>query len=364
MASIWKASPNKAHTVQFITAHGQRKSVTLERHLTKQQALTIKHWIERLNASQRAGLPYDHDCAQWLARIGDELHDRIASSGLIEARSTNRLGAVLTEYIESHRRGVASGTLCNWRQTEGALLDFFGTEKRINEITEDDAREWREWMLENGRGDNTARRYAGYAVQLLTPAMKKFRIIENPFAVLPLSVLPREDKYFLSREDTEKILAACEDPNDRLYFALARYGGLRLPSESKGLRWQHILWEQGKILLHAPKTNRHDGKGKRYIPLFSCLKPHLQEQFDAAADKEGLVISKYVDVHKIKKVVVSCGIEIWPDFYRTLRYSRRCELLSKRPANLVAGILGHSESTATRFYSGYDPADFDACTED
>ena len=53
-----------------------------------------------------------------------------------------------------------------------------------------------------------------------------------------------------------------------LIFALARYGGLRTPSETKSLKWGDVDFERGRIRVPSPKTEHHEGKGSRLIPLF------------------------------------------------------------------------------------------------
>ena len=65
---------------------------------------------------------------------------------------------------------------------------------------------------------------------------------------------------FISREDIQKVLDACPDNEWRLIFALARYGGLRIPSELYGLIWDDILWDKERFVIHSPKTEHNEGK--------------------------------------------------------------------------------------------------------
>lgn len=350
-------------TIQVFCEDGKRRSIRLEHGLSRKQATVFQSWVEQLSASKRSGLPLDEDCQRWLIKLGDVMHDRVAATGLVEARSTNRLGNIITEYIDSHKGGISAETLRLWRSTEGVLLDYFGADKPIHRLTAEQARAWREWMLQT-LAENTARLRTRTAVQMLRSAMKAHRIFDSPFAGLPMVVTPRKDKHFVSIQDTEKILAACEDPNARLYFALARYGGLRCPSEVKGLLWSHVDWNAGRILIHAPKTKRFEGRGERYIPLFKSLEPHLLERFDAAPIGDSLVIPKRVSSTYLKKVVKKCEIPVWKDFFKSCRSSRQGELLEKHPDFVVAGIMGHSKTTAATFYNQVSPDAFNACAED
>ncbi len=51
-------------------------------------------------------------------------------------------------------------------------------------------------------------------------------------------------------------------------ITLARFGGLRCPSEVLPLRWEQINWQHETILVESPKTEHHaDGKS-RLVPMF------------------------------------------------------------------------------------------------
>ena len=49
----------------------------------------------------------------------------------------------------------------------------------------------------------------------------------------------------------------------RVIFALARYGGLRIPSELYGLTWDDILWDKKRFIIHSPKTEHIEGRETR-----------------------------------------------------------------------------------------------------
>ncbi len=63
-------------------------------------------------------------------------------------------------------------------------------------------------------------------------------------------------------------------------FALSRFGGLRCPSEHVTLTWEDVDWERSRIRIHSPKTEHHEGKESRVIPIFPELRPHLEAMWD------------------------------------------------------------------------------------
>lgn len=50
----------------------------------------------------------------------------------------------------------------------------------------------------------------------------------------------------------DRIMAVC-DPNWRTIVGLARYGGLRCPSEVLSLRWELVDWENDRMVVDSPK---------------------------------------------------------------------------------------------------------------
>ncbi len=84
-------------------------------------------------------------------------------------------------------------------------------------------------------------------------------------------------------------MAACPDDQWRLIFALARYGGLRIPSEIQKLQWADIDWEKSRFTVYSPKTEHVDGKGTRQVPLFPELRPYLESWAQHRNGDEALI---------------------------------------------------------------------------
>ena len=356
------ASLNKTplgFTVQVICEDGKRRSIALG-HLTRQQAQTIRQHIEHIVLTKKSGLPLDSATQRWLNRTGDELYGRIAHAGIIKRRTTSRLDSYLEQWIKAMSPGHADTTVSAWEHVREALVEFFGADFKINHITQDEVRRWREWQL-SLHADNTVRRRIGFCRQMFRKSVKERQLTENPFDGFPTTVIGWLKEYFITNEKAQAILAKCPDHHWRLYFALARYGGLRIPSEIRGLRWSDVNWEDGVIRVLSPKTKRFPNQAERKIPLFKTLEPHLLESFQQATPGDDyllpVIFRRGWAKDGLKQIIRDAGFTVWQRLHSNLRSSRQAELLKKYLPHVVAAWMGHSEAVALRHYSQVTPDD-------
>src|SRR5262249_27074771 len=141
----------------------------------------------------------------------------------------------------------------------------------------------------------------------------------------------------------------------RLLLALARYGGLRTPSEPLALEWTDVNWERGRFRVVAPKTKHEDG-GERWVPLFPELRPFFEEAFERAAPGAVHVVSRWRDTQKnlrtgLLRILRRAGVKPWPRLYQNMRASRETELAEWFPISVVAEWLGNSPKTALAHYT-------------
>src|SRR5262249_7278013 len=159
--------------------------------------------------------------------------------------------------------------------------------------------EFRLHLAETMDADSTVPRICGRAKQFFRYAVRKKLLAENPFGDMKsLAVKANKDReFFVTREAASQVLAACPDNEWRLLFALCRFGGLRCPSEPLALRWGDIDWERDRFRVSSPKTEHHEGKESRWVPIFPELRPYLEAAFEAAAEGVEFVITRYRDAN-------------------------------------------------------------------
>lgn len=356
MASIGQET-NGRRRILFVAANGQRKTVRLGK-VSQRDAEQVCRHIEALVASTIHGQAMPRETAVWLKGVGDKLHDRLARVGLAEPRAeagSDKLIGFVDRYIES-RTDAKPRTIISLRQTRRELLAHFGKDRTLASITAGDADAFRLALLARKLADNTVRRFCGRARQFFRAAMRLEMIERDPFAGIKCAVGANPSRlYFVTREEAGKVLDACPNAEWRLIFALSRYGGLRCPSEHMALRWGDINWEHNRMLVRSVKTEHHEGKDVRMIPIFPELLPYLREVFEQAEPGAEHVITHYrrgcgnLGV-PMRRAILRAGLKPWPKLFHNLRATRETELAESFPLHVVCAWIGNSSTIAARHY--------------
>ncbi|MCD4824270.1 MAG: site-specific integrase [Phycisphaerae bacterium] len=211
-------------------------------------------------------------------------------------------------------------------------------------------------MLERGLAEATVRRRCKRAKQFFSAAIKKRLFAGNPFDEVPTADRVNVARQrFISCDDIYRVIEACPDTEWRLVFALARFGGLRIPSELLPLTWDDINWAENKFLVHSPKTEHIEGKDVRLVPLFPALLPYLQEAFDQAEPGQKHLITRFRHAGvnlgtQAHRIIVRAGLKPWPKTFQNLRASCETELVEDFPIHVVTAWLGNSPEIAKKHY--------------
>ena len=210
----------------------------------------------------------------------------------------------------------------------------------------------------------TIRKRLQFATMVFRAAVRQRLIVDSPFTgVTVKGTMPNRER-FVTQDETRRLLIACPNHHWRSVISLARYGGLRCPSEVLSLRWEDIDWAGGKILVTSPKTEHHPGKGTRRIPLFPELKAVLEEALNLAEKGAVYVVDEsmrkacrgpggWMNVNlrtTFLKIIKRAGLAPWERLFHNLRSSRQTELAETFPAHVVCDWLGNSEAVAMKHY--------------
>lgn len=367
MAGVINRNGRKA--VQFSSPDGKRKTISLGK-MSAKDADAIASKIDAIIASHLSQRAVDPDVAKWIAKLPVRLADKLSAAGLLAKRpeliadERPKLKAFLDAYL-SRRTDVKGSTRLFYGHTFRNLVDFFGSEKPLGEITLGDGDDFRRYLQSQGLAQNTICRRCGLARTLFRDAIRRKLISENPFADLNTVTKsnPARQRY-IPRALIAGVIEECPGAEWRLIVALSRFAGLRIPSEALTLRWSDINWHTGRITVHSPKTEHHEGKATRLIPLFPEIRQYLEDAQQVAPDGSEFVFNKLrrrVDQKQsgwkavnlrttFMKIVKRAGFDPWPKLWHNLRASAETDLAELFPMHVVCKWLGHGRLIAQEHY--------------
>lgn len=366
MASI-AHDGNGRRRILFVAPDGTRKTIRLGK-VDKKTAEGVCRHVEALLAAQIAAQPIPRETAVWLAEIGDTLRARLAAAGLIETRPTWTLAALIEAWMNSRSGGLRPGTLARLKQSQRSALEFFGPDRRIASITPGDAEDFRAALLSQGLAEATVRKRCSDMRSWMRYAMRHHWIDSNPFECVPTTAIATDKLRYISEADARRVLEHIGDPDLRLLFVLARWGGLRVVSEPKLLTWDCVDWERRRLRVPSPKTERY-GYGQRVIPLYPELVEPLSEAFERAQEGEQFILPKLRRISSaalrkpIQAAIIRAGLRPWPRLWQNLRSSRQTDLEQRFPGHVVCAWMGNNRQTAQRHYLQVLDSDYERAAQ-
>ncbi len=211
----------------------------------------------------------------------------------------------------------------NYKQAVDHLEKFIRRDVALTGLTKGDVDRWHRWMVfDNKLSPNTAGQNVKRCRQMMRSALDDGLIESNPFVGVKIDLSSDQTKNrFIDGESALAILASCPDQEWRTIFALARFGGLRCPSELLALRWSDIVWDRGRFKVRSSKTARY-GKGERVVPLFPELLAELQSLYDLVEPGVSVPLDAYViqtyrstetNLRKaLNRIADNAGVPQWP----------------------------------------------------
>lgn len=352
MASLSRTARG-GYVVQFMAGRDRRTIHlgTLPHKTAEQTRLRI----EALLACAQVNAPADPVTAAWLAGLGDDMVQRLVRAGLLADREREALGPMLDRYIDQ-RQELKPGSLVNLKATARLLTDYFRPGCELRSI---DAQQADEWVasLRSHYSPASVSRHIKRARQFFRVAVRWQLIADNPFVgiVAPDQVNAARSRFVPA--ELVRHLIANTRPSFGLVLALARFGGLRVPSEL-GLRWNDIDWRSGRVTVPSPKT------GDRTMPLFPELREHLEPaRRDNGVICAGMTLDKNMRT-RLLRLIERCGFSAWPRLFHNMRASRQTELASAFPLRAVCEWLGNSPAVAAKHYLQVQDDDFTRATQE
>ncbi len=379
MASLHKR-PDGCYQIRFgkrTKRRDSRKVVNLGK-MSDRQADAAQAHIAGILIRQDRGLPADLDTVDWLESLPLELHNRLAAKGLCEYRCNETEHTVqgLCDHYLAWKRDLAADSLRIYRATAAALCHYFGAGREIRRITPADMDDFVQWVYSHGNAET------GYKTPLA--ATTASRRIQNAKAIFRRAArrdwislsrwyemfdnVPRQTRtnpdrqYWVEADLVHKVMDHALNNEQRLIFALARWCGLRIPSEILDITWRDVDWEHEKIRIRSPKQSRYAHKRERWVPIWPEVGKFLNQQWDDSPSRRTYVISRYrsrnTSSHskmfraacKRMGLIKSLSERPWPKLWTNMRSTRATELRLQYPPAVVDYWLNHSEQVSKTHY--------------
>ena len=305
--------------------------------------------------------------AKWVSTIiGTKLHTKLVNVGLLETVKDTQLGSFCETYIAS-RTDIKQQTRINLLSSKRMLVEHFGADKDLRAITPAHVSEFKAALMTRYANATTGRTLRR-GRQFFAHAVDAGIINRNPFDKLKIPNQTNPSRlFFVDRETCQKVLETCPNLQWRLIFSLARFGGLRVPSELISLQWNDVLWSQKKIKVPSPKTEHIEGKDHRWVPLFPEIIEPLRQAFDIAKDGEQFIfprtITGAVNLRKgLTSIIKKAGLSPWPKLFQNLRASRETELCQNFPLHVASKWIGNTPTVAMGHYLQVIDSDWEKAT--
>lgn len=342
--------------IQWLDAEDRRHTIGIA-GIDRTFADDARRHVGALVVAGVSGGPVPVKTAKWLAEIPAKVHAKLVAKGLTAPRdeqesSTSQLGPFLDRYIKG-RTDIKERSIANFTQVKNGLVKHFGKRRDLTTINRGEMGDWHRGLLAK-LAPATVAMHVKRARQMFQDAVDRDLIAENPVKGIKAGSMKNEERMvYVPEASIEDVIAACPDAEWKLIFALARYGGIRIPSELPGLRWSRVHWDKGRFIVRAPKTAAHPGKAERTVPIFPELLPYLLASFEAAEPGEDRVIVLHRGENlrtTAEKIINRAGLTVWEKPFQNLRSSRETDLADEYPMHVVCDWIGNSEAVARKHY--------------
>ena len=362
MASVAK-KPNGTRDLLFKGSDGRRRKISLGK-ATAKQADAFRLRVAQLLQDQRMGTPHDAALSQWLVDLPPLMRRKLVRAGLQdEAPAALTMEGLIEKFTNT--RTVKPATMAIYRQATDSLTSFFGAGRRIDTITPADAEGWQAHIAKEGRvrekkgprnlSRATVAKRTNVVKAIFNRAVRWKLLASSPFGDLKpgSQVNPARSRY-ITVEEADKIIAGCPSAEWRALVGIARYAGLRCPSEPRELRWTDIDWSNRSMTVRSPKTEGH-ASAVRTVPVAPALQPLLWQLRQEASPGAVYVFPILQPKHfsprtMLKRVIGRVGVSIADKPFQNMRASCETDWSAQYPTHEFAKWMGHSPAVAAKHY--------------
>ena len=248
------------------------------------------------------------------------------------------------EYFENFiskasNKGIYKTTLFHFKALNNKVTIAAINERLINDF--------KEYLLQNIKKQNTAAKYFVSLKTVLNQAVKDKIISSNPFLNIELIRKNDTERSFLTIEELRQLSHTdCKHPEIKRAFFFACYTGLRI-SDIIALRWSNIV---GNNIYHKQKKT----KELNYLPLNNQALTllGLNSSTDSTTDLPVFKLgTKDTIAYNLLIWAKDAGIKKHVTFHTSRHTFATLALSSNVDLYTVSKLLGHSSIAVTQVYA-------------
>jgi site-specific recombinase XerC len=326
---------------------GRQKTLYLGRDFTSGSADRVARIVTDILSCRNRGDSLPLEIFRKIESLPARVQRSFERLGLIGGVMSWTLEKLLQAFYES-KNHLKPKSQESYKTFGTRLLQFFGTEKKISSIEKLDCERFKIDLLAKysvctvSRGIRSCRSIFKFAVD--TELLSK-----NPFAGVSGGIeVNLSRQVYVDRETIYRVMAHCRDDADRLLLALARFGGLRIPSEIRHLRFCDFT---GSVIRIHPATKT----GAREVPLFGEIREIINRMEAGLGENFSPAAIVFANLGKFRYRIVSAiaasGVERWEKLFVNLRSSCITDMAERGyTEKTLDAIFGNSAAVRSRHY--------------
>jgi hypothetical protein len=311
------------------TDDGFQKTLYLGKHFTAVSADRVSVIVTEILHVRSRGDTLPLELMQRISKLPKRVQGSIERLGLI----SSVLDLTLQEFFERFaktKEALKPKTLKFYDDWYKRFYRYFGKTTMVSTITSDVAKKFAEYCDDN-LSPCTIYRGLGACRTIFSMAVTLRIVTENPFEGIILGERKNElRQFYVTRELLNKVLEYCIDDRDKLIIVLARFAGLRIPSELVKLRF--CDFSNNVIRVHEETKT-----GSREVPLFKEVR-QVFERLSGAPDEfvfPGPYSAEWYPWCMLSDTIERANLERWQKLFINMRSSCITDL----------DDLGYSEKT-------------------
>ena len=326
---------------------GKQRTLYLGRDFTLASADRIAKIVTDILSHRKRGERMPVEICRKIESLPVRVRKSFERHGLVGGVSCWSVGDLLKSFYES-KSHLKVKTQNTYKMFGNRLLEFFGEERRLDSIERLDCEGFKN------------QRFGKFSPCTLSTGVRRCRAIfafavkskwisENPFVGLVSRVDVNLDRqYYVDRETIYRVMEHCRDDHDRLLLALARFGGLRIPSEIRQLRYCDF----SDRVIHIHKDTK---TGARDVPFFGEIREIFERLTQAGLSKCNPADLVFGDLGSFRKrilaVIRASGVKRWEKLFINLRSSCITDMSEQGYSEkMLDSMFGNSARIRSKHY--------------